>query len=126
MERVGGKETRAFIILAIRLLPHYRVILSRWRTASEVHVKTACSKRYTVAELACACAVDLARVLGWKVARLSVHGNATLQPSGRLSSSSCSVRPVWVGGTWGGQMGVGGGGGLGKLLRTFAPEIELN
>lgn len=36
------------------------------------------------------------------------------------------VRPVWVGGTWGGQMGVGGGGGLGKLLRTFAPEIELN
>lgn len=38
--------------------------------------------------------------LGGRLRVLSVHSNATLQPSGSLGSSSRSMRPVPVGGTW--------------------------
>lgn len=62
-----------------------------------------------------------ARVPGWKVERLSVHGNATPPPSGSLGFSCRSVSPVQVGGIWAGA----GGDGLGHQ-RVGAGEAAGN
>lgn len=72
-----------------------------------------------------ACAIDLARVLKWKVERLSVHGNATLPPSGSFSSSStCEACPGGRDLGTGEQMGAGEGRGRGSDLKHLPQGLS--